>query len=69
MTRMLNKEITDASDALCIWLDSQDIDPENAVPILTETLIGIVAAIADARGLDPKDAGEIIAGIIVEALS
>ena len=69
MTRMLNKEITDASAALCAWFESQDIDPKSAVPVLTETLIKIIAYLADARGLDPKDGGEIIAGIIVEALS
>ena len=66
--RMKDTEIRDASEALIDWLESQDLDPENAVPVLTTTLIALIHEIAVNEGRNAKDGGRIIANIIMRGL-
>jgi hypothetical protein len=51
---MTNDDIRKASLALIDWVDSQDLDAEEAVPVLVHALASFVYAIAETRGADVK---------------
>jgi hypothetical protein len=65
---MRSTDVGDAAQALLDWLDSQDIVPDDAVRVLTTTLVAIIHELAVTTGRDAKEGGKIIANIIVGAL-
>jgi hypothetical protein len=66
---MKGEDVGAAAEALLNWIESQDINPHDAVRVLTMALIAIIHEIAVAKGLNAKDGGRAIADIIVESLS
>ena len=66
--RMKGKDIVAASSALVDWLESQEIDPDDAVLVMTTTLVGVIYQLAKKHGGDAKVGGKIIADIIMESL-
>jgi hypothetical protein len=66
---MTDDDFSAASMALVNWLCSQNIHPEDAVRVLTTTLIGTLRMVAEHRGLAAKEGAQIVISIIEEATS
>jgi hypothetical protein len=53
-----------AAAALIDWLESQSIDPSDAVIVLTTAIVALVRSIAKQQHLNPRNGGEIVARMI-----
>lgn len=67
--KMKDKDVDGAAEALLNWIESQEINPHDAVRVLTTALVAIIHAISVSRGLNAKEGGRVIADIIVESLA
>ena len=65
---MSGPDVEAASHALLAWMETQDINPQDAARVLTTCLVAVIHEVALTKGLNAKDGGRIIADIIVESL-
>ena len=65
---MKGEDVGGAAEALLNWIESQDINPHDAVRVMTTALVAIIHEISVSRGRSAKEGGRIIADIIVESL-
>jgi hypothetical protein len=65
---MKGEDVGAAAEALLNWIESQNINPHDAVRVLTASLVALIHEISVTKGLNAKEGGQVIADIIVESL-
>ena len=58
-----NEQLSDAAEALARWFKSQDISPQEAVPVMCKLIVGIVCA----QG-NPKQGAEAVCRMITATI-
>jgi len=65
---MNKKDISAASLALLDWIESQEISPGEAVPVLVLTISALIRGIADRNQSSPSDGARIAGDMIRETV-
>ena len=65
---MTDKDMSEASLALINWIESQDLDPGQAVPILVLTMSGLILSIAKRNETAPAEGARIACEMIRETV-
>ena len=65
---MTDKDMSEASVALINWIESQDLDPGQAIPILVLTMSGLILSIAKRNATTPAEGAQIACEMIKETV-
>ena len=64
MKCLSDKDEIAAAVALLMWLDSQEIDPASAIPVMCRTIIGLLQVLAHDNRATIKDMSRMVCGMI-----
>jgi hypothetical protein len=65
---MNNKDLSAASLALLDWIETQEISPDEAVPVLVLTISALIKGIASRNDTNPAEGAQIAGEMIKETV-